>query len=124
MKKFLLAAIIFFANHIIAQTKITGHIKDNKGKPIAGVSITLKDTYDGAVSDSLGSYSFSTTEKGSHAILMTNINYDDYEVPVTLDNTPLTINATLKEKFNELKAVTVTAGAFEAGDNKRAATVL
>ncbi|HYJ64744.1 MAG TPA: TonB-dependent receptor, partial [Parafilimonas sp.] len=124
MKKFLLAATIFFANYIIAQTKVTGHIKDNKGKPVAGVSITLKDTYDGAVSDSLGDYSFSTTEKGSHVIEMTNVNYDDYQIPVDLNNTPLTINATLKEKFNELKAVTVTAGAFEAGDNKRAATVL
>ncbi|HVX24908.1 MAG TPA: TonB-dependent receptor [Parafilimonas sp.] len=124
MKKFLLVATIFFANHIIAQTKISGHIKDNKGKPIAGVSVTLKDTYDGAVSDSLGDYSFSTTEKGSHVIEMTNVNYDDYSANVDLNNTPLTINATLKEKFNELKAVTVTAGSFEAGDNKRAATVL
>ena len=124
MKKFLLAATIFFANHIIAQTKISGHLKDNKGKPIAGVSITLKDTYDGTVSDSLGNYNFSTTEKGSHIIEMTNVNYDDYSVNVDLNNTPLTINATLKEKFNELKAVTVTAGSFEAGDNKRAATVL
>ena len=124
MKKFLLAATIFFSNHIIAQTKITGHIKDNKGKPIAGVSITLKDTYDGAVSDSLGNYNFSTTEKGSHVIEMTNVNYDDYQITVDLNNQPLTINATLKEKFNELKAVTVTAGSFEAGDNKRAATVL
>ena len=124
MKKFLLAATIFFANHIIAQTKISGQIKDNKGKPIAGVSITLKDTYDGAVSDSLGNFSFTTTEKGSHVIEMTNVNYDDYQTTVDLNNTPLTINATLKEKFNELKAVTVTAGSFEAGDNKRAATVL
>ncbi len=124
MKKFLLAATIFFANHIIAQTKISGHLKDNKGKPVAGVSITLKDTYDGAVSDSLGNYSFNTTEKGSHLIEMTNVNYDDYQTTVELNNAPLTINATLKEKFNELKAVTVTAGAFEAGDNKRAATVL
>jgi hypothetical protein len=41
-----------------------------------------------------------------------------------LNGQPLTLNISLKQKFNELKAVTVTAGAFEAGDSKRAATVL
>ena len=124
MKNFVLTTFLFLSIHCFSQTKISGHIKDNKGKPVPGVSITLKDTYDGAVSDSSGNFSFSTTEKGSHVIEMTNVNYDDYQTPVDLNNTPLTFNVSLKEKFNELKAVTVTAGSFEAGDSKRAATVL
>jgi outer membrane receptor for ferrienterochelin and colicin len=108
----------------IAQTKISGKIKDTKGKPIPSVSITLKDTYDGAVTDSLGNFSFTTTEKGSHVIEVTNLNYDDYQATVELTGEPITINTSLKEKFNELKAVMVTAGSFEASDSKRAATVL
>src|SRR6478609_2700379 len=124
MKNLFITAFLFLSLHGFSQTKISGHIKDNRGKSVSGVSITLKDTYDGAVSDSAGNFSFTTTETGSHVIEMSNVNYDDYQSTVELNNTPLTINASLKEKFNELKAVTVTAGSFEAGDSKRAATVL
>jgi len=119
-----IVSFLFFSITGFSQSKITGHIKDNKGKPIAGVSVTLKNTYDGSVSDSLGNFSFITTEKGSHIIELTNINYDDYQTTVELNNTPIIVDATLKEKFNELKAVMVTAGSFEAGDSKRTATVL
>ncbi len=124
MKNFLITTFILLSIRGFSQTKITGHIKDNRGKAIRGVSVTLKDTYDGAVSDSIGNFSFTTTETGSHIVEATNVNYDDYQTTVNLNNTPLTINISLKEKFNELKAVTVTAGSFEAGDSKRAATVL
>src|SRR5205809_2331175 len=125
MKKLItIVTFLFLSIYSFSQTKIIGNIKDNKGKPIAGVSITLKDTYDGAVSDSLGNFDFTTAEKGSHIIELTNIDYDNYYATVELNNTPITVDATLKEKFNELKAVTVTAGSFEAGDSKRAAAVL
>ena len=124
MKHIIITAFLFLSIQSFAQTKIEGKIKDNKGKPIVGVSITLKDTYDGAVSDSSGNYNFTTTEKGSHVLEFTNVNYDAYQATIDLEGTPLTINASLKEKFNELNAVTVTAGSFEAGDSKRAATVL
>lgn len=124
MKQIIITAFLFLSIQSFAQTKIEGKIKDNKGKPVVGVSITLKDTYDGAVTDSSGNYNFTTTEKGNHILVFTNVNYDDYQTTVDLEDTPLTINASLKEKFNELKAVTVTAGSFEAGDSKRAATVL
>ncbi len=124
MKSFFFVMLLCVSVKVIAQTKISGRVKDNKGKPVAGVSIAVKDSYDGAVSDSLGNFNFTTTEQGNHTIDFTNINYDDYSVTTDLNNTPRTLNIVLKEKFNELKAVTVTAGSFEAGDSKRAATVL
>ena len=124
MKNFLLIAMMFFSMSVIAQTKITGYIYDHKGKPVPGVSISLKDTYEGAVSDSAGTFSFTTTETGSHVIDVTNVNYDDYQTTFELNGQPINLNISLKEKFNELKAVMVTAGSFEAGDSKRAATVL
>jgi hypothetical protein len=124
MKNWMMAAFAFISVSAIAQTKISGRIKDTKGRPIPAASITVKDTYDGAVTDSLGNFSFLTNEKGSHTIEVSNLNYDSYQVTVELNNEPIVINTALKEKLNELRAVTVTAGSFEAGDNKRAATVL
>lgn len=113
---------IFFLTTTIstlAQTKISGTVKDNKGKPLRGASITLKDTYDGTTADSLGNFSFVTTEKGTAIVEITLSSYKPFVQTVELKGEDITIVATLKEKLNEETAVTVTAGAFEASDKKR-----
>ncbi|HAI83438.1 MAG TPA: hypothetical protein DCL43_07205, partial [Chitinophagaceae bacterium] len=58
--------IIFFMLATVAgaQTRISGKVLDTKGKPLVGASITLVNTYDGAIADSAGNFSFKTTEKG------------------------------------------------------------
>ncbi len=109
---------------LLAQVKITGKIKDNKNKPVAGASISLKDTYDGATSDSSGNFSFKTTEKGEQTLVVSSIGFKEVEQKVFITNDAIELSFELKEKLDELKAVMVTAGTFEAGDKKRAATVL
>jgi hypothetical protein len=123
-KDFILFLLLLTGLTTMAQVKISGKIKDNKGKPIPGISITLKDTYDGSVSDSSGNFSFTTSETGTHNIDITGVGYHEYTTVVELKNTPIVLDISLKEKMDELKAVVVMAGSFEAGDKKRAATVL
>jgi vitamin B12 transporter len=123
-KDFILFLLLLTGLTTMAQVKISGKIKDNKGKPIPGISITLKDTYDGSVSDSSGNFSFTTSETGTHNIDVTGVGYHEYTTVVELKNTPVVLDISLKEKMDELKAVVVMAGSFEAGDKKRAATVL
>src|SRR5215207_2893911 len=120
----LLFILSLVASGVIAQVKITGSIKDTKGKPIPNVSITLKDTYDGTVSDSLGSFNFITSEKGPHTIEVSGVGYFGYSGPIDLKNETIALHIALKEKLDELKAVIVMAGSFEASDRKRAVTVL
>lgn len=110
--------------NIQAQVTISGKVKDNKGRPMPGASVSLKDTYDGTVVDSLGNFSFSTTEHGIVTLSVTNIGYNPFEKQITVDKAPVVVEVSLKEQLDELKAVTVTAGAFAAGDSKRAAVVL
>lgn len=104
---------------VTAQTVITGKIKDNKGRPVAGASIAVKDSYDGATSDSTGSYRFRTAEKGAQTILITSIGFKLTEQAITIQGAEMTFDFTLKEEPNELTAVTITAGSFEASDTKR-----
>jgi hypothetical protein len=106
------------------QVTISGRVTGVRNKPLEGASVTLKDTYDGAVTDSAGFYSFTTSEKGSTILEFSALNYNKYERPLTLSGTSVVINAALKEELNELNAVTVTAGSFEASDRKRASVVL
>lgn len=90
---------IFFLLIIVstaAQIKISGKvIYKNKGIP--NISITLKDTYDGATSDADGNYSFETSEKGNHILVFSNSKFDEVQKTTILANENLTINAELKE---------------------------
>ncbi len=105
------------------QVKISGKAVDNKNKPLAGVSIVLKDTYDGGTTDSLGNFSFITTEKGDHMIEASSSGYRSFEQKITIGTSDIIISATLKELITELKAVVITTGSFEASDKKKGAVL-
>lgn len=115
---------VIFLTSLSAQTRVSGVVKDNHGRAIKGVTISIKGSYDGGSSDSLGKFSFKCFDKGMQTIIAKSIGYKTVEQPVLLSGTPITVNFYLHEEINELTAVTVTAGSFEAGDKKRAATVL
>ena len=117
----LLVILVFLVQSIAmkSQVAITGKVKDNKGKPVAGASISLKDTYDGGTSDSSGSFKFRTSEKGQQTVLATSIGFKLTELSITINQAQLQLDIVLREEPSELKAVVVTAGTFEASDTKR-----
>lgn len=122
-----LSAIIVFTLSTImgfAQTTVSGKIKDTKGKPMSGASISIKDSYDGATTDSLGNYRFKTSEKGEQTLLVSSIGFKLQERKLSLDGNSVVADFILKEEPNELTAVVITAGSFEASDRKRAAAIL
>ena len=123
-KLIILLLIVLTAGRVNAQVKINGTVKDTHGHIIAGASIQVKGSYDGGVSDSTSHFSFKTFEKGEQILIVTNIGYKSIEQKITIGTEPIEIVFSLKEEISELKAVVVTAGSFEAGDKKRAATVL
>lgn len=125
MREFFFLLLFFLQLSVLkAQTTIQGKVADNKGKPIPGVSITIKDSYDGATTDSTGAFNFSTTEKGAKVMVVTAIGYKGFEQDINLDAPVQPLNLSMKEEFDELKAVVISAGSFEASDRKRAAAVL
>ncbi len=123
MFRLIIFPFLLISSYGIAQIKISGKITDNRNKSLSGISISIQDSYDGATSDSSGQYSFSTTEKGEHILKATSSGYKSFEQKISIDNTPIVLNISLKEEITELKAVIISAGTFEASDQKRA-TVL
>jgi len=109
--------VVAYASH--SQTNLAGKVKDNKGQPVAGASVAIKDSYDGATSDALGNYKFKTSEKGDKILLISSIGFKVTEVKIILTEGELKTDITIKEEPNELKAVVITAGTFEASDTKR-----
>jgi vitamin B12 transporter len=120
------AFILIFASLGLAsqaQVTIRGIVKDNKNNPVPGASVAIKDSYDGATTDSAGKYSFKTTEKGQQLLVISSIGFKTFEQTIKLEGTSLTVDAALKQDISELTAVILSAGTFEAGDKKRAAVL-
>ena len=124
LKTNVLGIALFLSCYSFSQTTIKGTIRDNRSKPVPGVSISLKDTYDGATSDSTGKYFFKTTEKGLQTLVATSIGYRPFEQKITLEGGVLNTDIQIKEEVTELNAVVLTAGTFEASDRKKASAVL
>lgn len=125
MKKINLLCLILASTVTLkAQVKITGTVKDNRNRILAGASVSVKDSYDGGITDSAGHFSFKTFEKGQQTIIANSIGYKPVEIILIIGTDTAALTFELKEEISELKAVIVTAGSFEAGDRKRASTVL
>jgi vitamin B12 transporter len=104
---------------LIAQTTVSGTVTDNKGIGIPGANIFIKDTYDGATSDDEGKFSFATSETGEHILSVSYIGFETWEQKIILDSAEKKVKIKMKEAINELKTVTIAAGAFEASDEKK-----
>lgn len=125
MKKSLLIIIVTCqALFSIAQTKISGTVSTIKGTGIQGVSISIADSYDGTTTNTEGHFSFRTSDKGEATIVFSSVGYLPYSQTLNLQGNDIALNITLKEDIQELEAAIVMAGSFEAGDKKRASTVL
>ena len=86
-----------------AQTKISGTVRDMKSHIVAGASIQIKGSYDGAVSDSTSHFNFKSFEKGTQTIVVSNIGFKSVEQVIELKGEPIEINFALKEevKFDQ-----------------------
>ncbi|GAB3889861.1 TonB-dependent receptor [Spirosoma agri] len=101
-----------------AQTILTGRVTDQKGHALPGANVFLRGTYDGANTDSTGNFRFPTTRKDTATLLVSYIGYEPFSKKIRLGITaPLTIRLT--EAANELNTVVITAGSFEASDERR-----
>ncbi|WP_226063610.1 TonB-dependent receptor [Kaistella polysaccharea] len=106
-----------------AQISISGKVSF-KNKGVKDISVTLKDTYDGATTDSDGNYSFQTSVKGTQILVFSNSKFVDIEKPISLGSENVIINSDLKEQISEIDAVVISAGSIEASDKKRATVLL
>jgi hypothetical protein len=106
-----------------SQAVILGKVSDEKGEPLPGASIYLKGTYDGTTSNENGVFKFRSSKTGQHILSVEFLGYVPFTRNVELKGDTIPMNVALKEAFNQLNAVTITAGTFEAGDKKRAVTI-
>lgn len=120
MKNRFLTTILFLVSSIVySQTTIQGIVTTAKGETVIGANVVLENTYDGASTDTLGRFHFTTDEKGSQHLIVTFVGCDTLKMMVLLKGKTLDLSLKIKETLNELNEVTISAGVFEASDVKK-----
>jgi len=110
---------IFFIQFSLAQTKISGQLKNEKGETIAFANIYLKDIYDGSTSNKEGQFSFTTEAKGEQTLVVSFTGYENQEKVINIEGETVEVYFELKESSDVLNSVVISAGAFEASDEKK-----
>ncbi len=115
-----LVALISCSALMAQSTNIKGVIFDIKNNTLPGANIYIEGTYYGTSSDANGKFSFTTNETGKQVLKVDYIGFEPYRKEVELTGKQINIEPHLKESFNQLKAITIIAGSFEASETKKA----
>ena len=100
LKKLSLFLIFFIFGYLsYSQVKISGVVLDVKLKPLPGVNVYLKDTYDGATTDDLGKFEFETIEVGQQNLVASYLGFENYEKGIELASSVKDLKIILKEKI-------------------------
>ena len=121
MKKILFFGLILdtCVSSLQAQTTISGTVTDKSKKPIAGANISVVNSYDGATSDASGNFNFVATDTGRQMLTCTFIGFENGNKEIFLHGKNIVVGFVLNEKASDLNVVTITAGSFEASDEKK-----
>ena len=94
----------------MTQAPITGNVKDDKGLAVPGVTVTIKGTRTGTVTDINGNFLLNVSP--GTALVLTAIGFETKEVLATAE--PLKI--TLTTSNNNLAEIVVVGAIFKKGD--------
>lgn len=118
MKTFSLFLLFFLTITSHAQQTVSGFVVDEKNKPVTGANVFIEGTYDGALTDDKGQFSFTTTATGNQILVISFITYETLKVAIDAGDCKEK-RFIIKEGTNTLDAVVITAGNFSAGEKSR-----
>ncbi|MCP4703740.1 MAG: TonB-dependent receptor, partial [candidate division Zixibacteria bacterium] len=125
---FALLFLLFVTNQFcFAQEKqcLSGLIIDTKTeKPIPGVSVMVKGTDIGTISDSAGFFSIDDLPVGKQTLCVSHISYKSKTIKnIEIKSTakPIELNIKLQSKLHSIKGITVTPSYFSIKSSEPAA---
>ena len=123
MKKLLtlLFAALAATLQVHAQTRIDGVVSDEHG-PLVGVNVFVVGTIDGAVTDTLGRFSFTTARTGELTLRAVLLGYE--EQTLVADGARLRgLQIRLREQAASIDEVVVTASTYSMGRSSQIKTL-
>ncbi len=111
--------LLIYCGFSYGQTVLSGIVLDEQGSGLPGANVYLENTFEGTSTDGKGTFSFETAEQGDHVLRIEFVGFEGQAIHVQVAGPEITHRIVMKEAFSRLEAVTITAGAFEAGDKQR-----
>ncbi|WP_210463020.1 TonB-dependent receptor [Rufibacter roseolus] len=123
MKTFTLLSFLLLLTSGVtgAQSLLQGQVQDEAGQPVIGANVYLKGLYDGASTDETGHFKFTSKQTGPQTLVISFLGFSTLEREIDLTKTQSSLRFTLKPDYRQLQMVQISAGAFEASDEKRSA---
>jgi vitamin B12 transporter len=118
-----LLSFIVLSGPVLAQNRISGQVKDDRGRPLGFASIYIENTIDGSTADSMGRYSFRTAGKGKQILVASFIGYETTRDSIIIDKKVITHDIIVKENAVAMQEVVITAGSYETSDNQKVAVL-
>ncbi len=105
--------VIFTANSTIIiknnsksqQISVSGKVTDESGMPVPGVTVLIKGTTKGTLTDTNGYYTIKVPDP-ANVLVFSYVSYEKYEITA---GTQSVINVSLKESITELDVITISA---------------
>jgi len=102
------AFFIFHFSFVFGQSGIKGHIKDNKGKPLAYATLYIKELKTGTVANENGYFEF-TSRPGEYQVDFRCLGYQSVGKQITVQQAYTSVDVRLNEQIIELKTVNIVA---------------
>lgn len=102
----------------MAQIVLKGEVTDSNGEPLLGVNVFIRDSYNGSSTDDQGTFMFITQESGLQIIVASCIGYKTHQHEVALKSKRIEVQIVLEEEIHKIDGVAISAGAFEASEEK------
>jgi TonB-linked SusC/RagA family outer membrane protein len=100
--------------------EIEGVIRDAKGNPIEGATITLLPSQRTTASNQLGAFSFPNVPNGRHAVWVTYVGYKKAVQSVNVSNAAISLTITMEEEVNSMEDFSVISTGYQALPRERA----
>ena len=118
MKNFILILVSLFSLIAFSQTKISGKVVNKKNVPMQGVNVFIDGTYDGALTNENGEFSFETDAKQNQILKFTLNGFLDVTESIVIEEYTNRV-FTLFQDMNTIETVVISAGTIKAGDNSK-----
>lgn len=109
MTKLLGFVFLLVAMPIVANAQVlSGVVHDEKGQPIPGVNIVIKNTYTGVVADQNGDWKMQV-RPGKYTLVFSLIGFTTVEKEVVVQYAPIEIETVLQESITKLNEALIVA---------------
>lgn len=105
MKQFYLLAFLLFTTAVLAQIK--GTVSDEKGNPLAFVSVIVQNSYSGTTTNEKGKYELHLKKEGDYALLFQFLGFKTVKKNIHYEKTPIVLDIQLLEENYNLNEVII-----------------